>query len=231
MAVTLKILLIVYREQVVLYNDSSAIKDDGSFLMKATILDPQVKVYSTMDENGVSIATLSQGMEVEFAGTKRKAGKMWVPVILATGQQAYLPGDARIFPIREGDLMQDSVDVQTEASTDSTVKQSLTRNARMSILEVVKEGDERWVRIRDTAGSEGYIPGDTRIRLIQQKTKAMGRKNILNGIIWLIAGGIISFSGAPAVSGSGFTLLGYGALIFGLVMVIYGIVQFVTAPI
>ena len=31
-------------------------------------------------------------------------------------------------------------------------------------------------------GSEGYISGDTRVRLIQQKTKAMARKNLLTGV-------------------------------------------------
>jgi hypothetical protein len=208
------------------YQQSKRIGD----FMKARIIDPQVKVYSTMNENEVSIATLSQGMEVEFSAPKRKAGKIWVPVKLATGQQAYIPGDARIFAIREGALMQENVDMHTEASPDSTVKQSLTRNSHMSILEVTKQNDERWVRIRDSSGSEGFIPGDTRIRLVQEKTKAGGRKNMLSGLMWLVAGGIIIFSGAPALSGSTFTLLGYGALVFGLGTLVYGIFQFFTAP-
>jgi hypothetical protein len=199
--------------------------------MKGRILDPQVKVYNTTEENEPSIATLSEGMEVEFGGPKRKAGQMWVPVTLSTGQQAFISGEARIFPIREGALMQEAVDVHTEPSAESSVKQSLTRNSKMSILEVKKEGDERWVRIRDSAGSEGFIAGDTRIRLVQQKTKAQGRKNLLSGFMWLVAGGLITFSGTPSLSGSAFALLGYGALFFGAAMIIYGVYQVVTAPI
>jgi Bacterial SH3 domain len=199
--------------------------------MKGRILDPQVKVYNTTEENEPSIATLSEGMEVEFGGPERKAGQMWVPVTLSTGQQAFISGEARIFPIREGALMQESVDVHTEPSAESSVKQSLTRNSKMSILEVKKEGDERWVRIRDSAGSEGFIAGDTRIRLVQQKTKAQGRKNLLSGFMWLVAGGLITFSGTPSLSGSAFALLGYGALFFGAAMIIYGVYQVVTAPI
>lgn len=198
--------------------------------MKARILDSQVKVYSSTDEHAVSIATLEKGMEVEFGGVKRNAGKIWVTIVLSTGQLAYLPGDARVFAIREGALMQDKVDMHSEPSAGSLVIQQLPINTRLDILEVVHEGEARWVRVRDKNGKEGFIDGETRIRVIQQKTKAMGRKNIITGLMWLVAGGIISFSGAPAVSGAGFTLLGYGALLFGAGMLVYGIFQFVKAP-
>jgi len=198
--------------------------------MKARILDPQVKIYSAMDENAVSVATLTKGTEVEIGSARRKNGKLWVPVTLNTGQKVFMLGEARIFSIREGSLMQAKVDVRSEASGESAVVQQLARNARFAILEVMKESQEQWVRIRDANGSEGYIPGDTRIRVTPQKTKAQARKNILSGVMWLVIGGIITFSGSAAVSGGGFTVLGYGALFFGLVMMISGIVQYFTSP-
>jgi uncharacterized membrane protein len=58
----------------------------------------------------------------------------------------------------------------------------------------------------------------------------MGRKNILTGAMWLIAGLVIIFSGSSGNSGSSFNLLGYGAILFGAVMLISGLVQFFTAP-
>jgi len=73
--------------------------------MKARIIDPQVKVYSSFDANAVSIATLTEGSEVEFGAPKRKAGKLWLPIILSTGQQAYISGETRLFPIRLASLM------------------------------------------------------------------------------------------------------------------------------
>jgi Na+/phosphate symporter len=48
--------------------------------------------------------------------------------------------------------------------------------------------------------------------------------------MWLIAGLVMTFSGNSPASGSGFYLLGYGAILFGAVMLISGVVQFVTAP-
>ena len=110
--------------------------------MKAKILDPQVKVYSSMDQNAVSIATLAQGTEIEFGGPKRGAGKMWVPITLSTGQLAYIPGGARIAAIHEGALMQDNVPLYTEPSAKSQVKQQLGRNTKLYLLEGVEGGDK-----------------------------------------------------------------------------------------
>jgi hypothetical protein len=203
---------------------------DWRYKMKARILDPQVKVYSSMDANAVSIAYLPEGSEIEFGGAKRKAGKLWVPITLSTGQQAYIPGETRIFVMREGSLLQNNVELHSEPSGGSLIKQQMARNSKVYILQVVKGDGQDWVRVRDATGNEGYISGETRIRVLQQKTKAMGRKNILTGAMWLIAGLVITFSGSTATSGSGFNLLGYGAILFGAVMLISGVVQFVTAP-
>jgi len=198
--------------------------------MRARILDPQVKVYSSLDSNAVSMATLAAGSEVEFASPKRKAGKLWIPITLSTGQQAYIPGETRLFIIRLALLASNDVDLRTEPSVGSMVKQQLPRNTRLYILEVVKQEDGEWVKVRDMSGMEGYISGSTNIRVIQQQTKALGRKNMMSGIMWLIAGLIVIFSsGSPATGGS-FILLGYGAILFGAVMSVAGFIQVLRAP-
>ena len=108
------------------------------------------------------------------------------------------------------------------------MKQQLVRNSKFEILQVL-EG-KKWVKIRDANGNEGFISGNTRIQEIRQKTKAMGRKNMLSGGMWLIAGLIIVYSNSSVTSGGSLVLLGYGALIFGAVTLIMGLVQFFTAP-
>ena len=198
--------------------------------MKARVLDEKVKVYSSMDANAVSIATLTEGSEIEFGPAKRKAGKVWVPITLSTGQQAFIPGEARIYVLRQGTLMQNNVNLLAEPVEEAMGKQQLARNTRVDILQVVERDGQKWVKIRDSNGSEGYIAGNTRIRVIQQKTKANGRKNILSGAMWLIAGLLIVFSNSSVTSGGSVTILGYGALLFGAVMLISGLVQFFTAP-
>jgi hypothetical protein len=198
--------------------------------MKGRILDPQVKVYSSMDDNTVSMATLKEGNEVEFGGVKRKAGRFWRSVSLDNGQQGYIAAEAGIYPIRKGALMQDKVEVHSEGSADSPVTQQLAGNVKILILQVIKGEGDGWVRIRDENGNEGYISGSTRIKLIQEKTKAMGRKNVVTGLMWLIAGLVIAFSGSSAFSGGSFSLLGYAAIAFGVIMLVIGARQYFTAP-
>lgn len=197
--------------------------------MKARIIDPQVKVYSSLDANTVSIATLNEGSEVEFGAPKRKAGKLWLPITLSTGQQAYISGETRLFHIRLASLMQNNVEMRSEPSSSSMVKQQLPRGTRVYVIEVIKKENEDWVRVRDMNGAEGYISGNTGIRVVQERTKAMGRKNMLTGVMWLIAGLVITFSGGSPASGGSFILLGYGALLFGGVMLVAGLVQLLTA--
>jgi hypothetical protein len=199
--------------------------------MKATILDKQVKVYSSIDANAVSIATLPEGSEIEFGAAKKRAGKLWVPITLSTGQLAYIPGDTHIFAIREGSLMQNSADVHAEPSAESVTTQQLGLNAKFYILGRINQNGQIWMRIRDMNGKEGFIFGDTRIRVIQQKTKAAGMKNVVSGVMWLAVGVLVSFSGIAATSGGSFTLLGYGAILFGAVMLISGAVQYFTAKV
>jgi hypothetical protein len=196
--------------------------------MKARILDESVKVYSSMDANSVSLANLSKDTEIEFAPAKRRGGKLWVPITLPTGQQAFIPGETRIAVIRVGSVKQNNVDMLDEPTVGALVKQQLVRNSRFEILQVM-EG-KKWVKIRDANGNEGYISGDTRIQEIKQKTKALGRKNILSGAMWLIAGLLIVYSNSSVSTGGSFVILGYGALLFGAFTLISGLVQYFTAP-
>jgi hypothetical protein len=198
--------------------------------MKARILDPQVKVYSSIEENAVSFATLVEGSEIEFGADKKKAGKVWVPITLSTGQKAYIPGGTHIFVIREGSLMQNDVDVHAEPSAESEIKQKMGFNAKFSILQRINQNGQIWMRIRDMNGSEGFIFGDTRIRVTQQKTKAAGMKNVVSGAMWLVVGLLLNFSGIVSTSGGSFAIIGYGAILFGTVTLISGLVQYFTAP-
>jgi uncharacterized protein YgiM (DUF1202 family) len=184
-----------------------------------------------MEENSISIATLKEGSEIEFGSSKKKAGKVWVPITLSTGQQAYIPGETHIYVIREGALLQNNVDMHAEPSSSSSIKQKLNRNDKVSVLQVVKEDGEDWVRIRDANGSEGFIGGNTRIRVLQQKTKAQARKNMLTGVMWIIAGIVIVYPNFSVSSGGTITYLGYAALLFGVGMLVMGIYQLVTSPV
>ncbi len=78
-------------------------------------------------------------------------------------------------------------------------------------------------------GSEGYIPGDTRIRVLQQNSKAQGAKNIRTGAMWLIAAMIILFSNNAPTTASSYSWFGYIAGVFGITMLVLGLMQYLRS--
>jgi len=198
--------------------------------MKGRILDPQVKVYSDPSPNALSLATLPAGSEIEFGAPRRKAGKVWVPITLTTGQQAFISGETRVSVIQQATLLQKDVEMHSEPSADSPVKQRLAGNPKVYILEAVGQGNQGWFKVRDASGSEGFIPRRTRMRVIVEKTKALGKKNMLTGALWLIGGVVVTAATWSAASGGGTYIFAWGAILFGAVQLIIGLVQFLTAP-
>ena len=100
-------------------------------------------------------------------------------------------------------------------------------------MEGIKQDAKSWVRIRDAARVEGYIDGQTKIKVIAEAariTNALGKKNMLYGALWCIGGTIITVGTYTAASSGGGTyFITWGAIIFGALQFLQRLYQFVTA--
>lgn len=197
--------------------------------MRARIIDPQVKLYSSPEANALSLATLVAGTEVEFGKTIKKDGKKWTEVLMPSGQKGYIPAETRIFPFRLGALLANNVPLYTQPSADSLVKATFSRNTKIYMTDVVRTENQDWVKVRDLSGNEGYISGRTPLRALAEKSKALGRKNIISGALWCIGGIVVTVITYNAASGGGSYVVAWGAILFGFVQLIQGIYQTVTA--
>jgi hypothetical protein len=82
------------------------------------------------------------------------------------------------------------------------------KNARFYLTNVVKQDNKDWVRVRDYSGNEGFIDGQTKIRVIPEvvkATKAIGSKNMLYGALWCIGGIVVTVVTYSAASSGGGT--------------------------
>jgi hypothetical protein len=198
--------------------------------MRAKILDQQVKLYSSPEPNALSLATLTEGTEIEFGKTIKAGGKKWVEVIMPSGQKGYLPDATRVFPFRLATPLQNNVAVYNQPSAQSLVRQTLQRNTKIYLIGVTRAEDQDWVQVRDMNGVEGYISGRTRLRVVQQKSKALARKNMLSGAFWCIGGIIVTVATYGAASNGGGTyFVAWGAIAYGAIQFISGIYQYFTA--
>ncbi len=200
--------------------------------MKARIIDQPARVYREADLNSPSITELPIGSEVEIGGVKKKDGKSWVAVVISTGQRGYMPGDARIYQIKQIALLQKSVNMYAEPSAQSAVKMVYKRNTKFFITGKVNQDNIDWVKIRDFTGNEGFIDGKTSIRVIPEAvkaTRAVGGKNMLYGALWCIGGILVTALTYSAASSGGTYVVAWGAILFGGIQLLRGLFQFITA--
>jgi hypothetical protein len=201
-------------------------------IVKARIIDQRAKVYSQQDLYSTPVTELAEGSEVELGGVKTKAGKAWVGVLLASGQRGYLPGDTRIFHIKPATLVQPSVDVYAEPSPQSAVKATFKKNTKFLMTETVKQDAKSWVKVRDGAGTEGFIDGQTRIKVLPEVTKSVGQKNMLIGALWCIGGTVVTvatYNLATSSASGGTYFVAWGAILFGGIQFIKGLFQFLSS--
>jgi hypothetical protein len=201
--------------------------------MKARIIEQPALVYSEADLNLPSIAKLTVGSEVELGGVKKKDGKEWVAVTLSTGQRGYLPGETRIYQIKQATLLQGNVNVYAEPSAQSTVIAQYKKNTRFYLTNIVKRDNKDWVEVRDLSGTEGFIEGQTKIKVIPESvkaTKATGSKNMLYGALWCIGGIVVTAVTYSAASSGGTYIVAWGAILFGGLQFLQGLYQYLTSP-
>jgi hypothetical protein len=199
--------------------------------MKARIIEQPARVYSEAGSESFSLTELPIGSEVELGSLKKKNGKSWVAVTLSNGQKGYLPGEARIFQIKMATLLQGNVKIYSDPSVLSTVKAEYKKNARLYLLGTVKQDDKTWVHIRELSGGEGYMEGQTRIKVIAEVNKAIGKKNMLYGALWCTGGILVTtITYSAASSGGGTYYVTWGAMLFGGLQFLQGLYQYLTSP-
>lgn len=202
--------------------------------MNALIIDQPAKMHREADSNSPVIAELAIGGEVALGAVKKQNGKDWVAATLTTGQQGYLPGATRIYQIQQAALLQASVTVHAAPSAQSAVITQYQQNAIFNLTGTVNQNDKNWVRIRDTAGHEGYIDGATKIKLMNKPSpagrRAAGSKNMLVGALWCIGGIIVTtVTYSAASNGGGTYFVAWGAILFGGIQFLQGMIQLLTA--
>jgi uncharacterized protein YgiM (DUF1202 family) len=199
--------------------------------MTARVINHPAKVYEVPDSKSSPFTELKVGTEVELGKTKKKGGNTWVAVSFANGQNGYLPGDTEIFQIRLVMLREDKVNIYSEPSASSSIKTSCGRNTKLFLTDLVSHHGRTWVKIRDADGNDGYIDSQTKIKTITLKTKAVGKKNMLYGCLWLIGGiTVMGILFSSKSSGGDIFFITLGVILLGLIIFFQGLYQYFTAP-
>jgi hypothetical protein len=195
--------------------------------MKVKITQETAILYPQPDESSGPVHTLNRGDVSELGGVKKVAGKQWVEMTLFDGTKGYVPGGTHLFALIQAQLNRKTPLYAT--ADKSLVKMDLPRRTMVNFLDLIEQNGQQWIYIQDALGNQGYIEPTTSITRRDPITKKTGITNMWVGGAFFVVGVIVTIvSYASASSGSNYYLC-WGAIIFGLVQFIQGLIQFLKA--
>lgn len=195
--------------------------------MKIKILQENASLYPQPDPNSGPVRTLNRGDVAELGSVKKVSGKQWVEIILLDGTKGFIPGETRIFSLLQAALNRKTPLYAT--ADKSMVKMELPKRTMVNFLDLVEQSGQQWIYIQDASGNQGYIEGTTSITRRDPVTKKTGINNMLVGGGFFIVGLIVTLASYSSASAGGTYYLCWGAIIFGAIQFIQGLIQYLTA--
>jgi hypothetical protein len=202
--------------------------------MRVRLLDHSAYIFTQPDFNSPPLATVVVGNEFELGAEKKKEGRSWVKVTLPNGQQGYILGDAKVYIMKQVNLLEDTRAYWGPA-LNAPLMAFYPKQTQVMLVDTFDQEGKSWVKIRDQAGHEGFIEGGTKINVVGEQgvkgpaTRATGWRNVGVGLLWCIGGIIVTSLSYEAARNGGTYLVTWGAILFGGIQVLQGLFQVITA--
>jgi hypothetical protein len=196
--------------------------------VKARIIEKPAPIYDASDTlMAAPITELPVGTEVELGSVKMVGGRQWVTIAVADGRRGLVAGDVKVFMIKWAALHQSEVTVYNAPNAASGVKTTYGKGAKFYLTGTTTVDGKAWTSIRDAQGSEGFVDGQTLIKVIPVANRAVAKKNMLVGGLWCVGGlAVTGFTYASASSGGGTYFIMWGPAIFGAIQFFRGVYQY-----
>jgi hypothetical protein len=198
--------------------------------MKVKILQDQVPLYAQVDTESAPIRTLQKDEIAELGKISKARGLQWVQVTLPDGTTGFIAGTTRTFSLITAIINEKKALLYGVAARGTPIAE-LKRGTQVEFLNLLETNGEQWIYVKDKNGQQGYIEGKTKIVQKQKVTKQTGLTNMGVGGAFFVVGLIVTIASYANASSSGGTYyLCWGAILFGFIQFIQGLIQFLTAP-
>ncbi len=153
---------------------------------------------------------------------------------LADGRHGYVLGTVRVMKIVQMQLSQPETSLFKTASKGAPVVAIAKKGTiltRDGGQEVVKEDNVTWIPVTSPEGHFGYMLGDTKVKVLNPRLQVQpsdGMKNILIGAAICLIGIVITwgtYQAASSNSGGGTYFVAWGAMLFGGIRILKGVMQ------
>jgi hypothetical protein len=197
--------------------------------MKAVLTDEQVLVYSSTENQSISIATIHKGEVMDLGKVIRKKGKVWVEIALLGNQKGYISGETKIFSIRKGQVTTNSADLVETPVKSAAVIKTLQRGAILTISGVEKTEEGSWFKAMDDSGVNGYIATSVKLKMVPEYSRSSAIKNMITGLVFILIGVGLTVLNLQSQQANGMIYLSYAVIFFGLLQGGQGLIEFLKA--
>jgi hypothetical protein len=199
--------------------------------MKIKLLQDEAPLYAQVESESTPVRVLQKGEIAELGKVSKARGLQWVQVTLADGTSGFIAGTTRTFTLMDATINQRKTQLFGMAARGQPIAE-LKRGTLVEFLDLVEANGEMWIYVREKkGGQQGYIEGNTKIQQKAKVTKQTGITNMLVGGAFFVVGLIVTIASFSSAASSGGTYyLCWGAILFGVIQFIQGLVQFLTAP-
>jgi hypothetical protein len=156
----------------------------------------------------------------------------FVEVILADGRRGFVDGQAKVTSVKHMELRQIETPLYQAASKTSPVISKLKRRTillKYNNEPVLQSDGAQWVPVSTAEGQHGYILGNVKVEILKPKIEtepADGTKNMLiGGGICGVGIVITAVTYSSASTGGGSYVVAWGAILFGGIRFIWGLLQ------
>lgn len=194
--------------------------------MKAILIDDEVHVYGSMEDDSISIATLRKGEMMELGKVSQRKRKTWVEITLSGEQKGYIAGDTKIFAVRRASVASASADMKDAPGPDAKLLKTLVKGSILTVSGVEKNDDGTWYKVTDDAGVEGFIPSSSKLRVVPESTRSGATRNMVTGLIFVVIGILLTTSDFGSSSGNTMVMVSYAVIFFGLLQLGQGVFEY-----
>ncbi len=185
--------------------------------MKAVLTDEDVKVYNSMEDTSLSIATLHKGDEVNLGKVTRKKNKTWVEILLPNDQKGYIVGETKIFTIKRAQLTSKSADLHEAPDDTSPILKTYVKGDLMTVKGVETQETGNWFKIVEEPNLVGYLAASgTKLRVVPELTRSAAIRNLVTGAIFAIIGIVLTLLNSDPTQQNNMMYISYAVIFFGL---------------
>jgi hypothetical protein len=207
--------------------------------MKARILTP-THLYQEAGDKTTRLLTLQPDEIVELGDAIKVNDDEWVPATRQGEELGFIAGDSQVFVIKRARIRGQQADLVSEPNRAGAIVDVLAKGHSLEITDVLEGDGGRWVRVLDDAGQEGYLPGTTRIEIIQERPQAdpvaelrgWGMGLLIMGVVSIFLSSYLNPTWGSVMVGAGISCLlvqrRFMFLVVGGALIVAGIVNMIT---